>query len=185
MLPHTIAQGPLSSEATRDDANTGNVTNTDQKGHNNLNVETKIPVFPGALVESEACTICLGDIVQGERLVRLVPCNHQFHSDCVNRWLTQKSTLCPLCKADMLEGLGLKRPKSVAEDNDNDIELVTVPLAVDRVHEEEHTGNALAFHAAQSPDLTLTVESSAYGRTDPAVPPRALIVDHQNKRQQL
>ncbi|KAJ2616724.1 hypothetical protein H4S08_000660 [Coemansia sp. RSA 1365] len=183
MLPHTIAQGSLSSEATRDDATTCNVTNADQKGHKNSNGEAKNPIFPGALVESEACTICLGDIVQGERLVRLVPCNHQFHSDCVNRWLTQKSTLCPLCKADMLEGLGIKRPKSFS-DNDNDIELVTIPLSVDRV-QEEHTNNTPASTAAQSPDSAQTVEPSAYCQTDLAIPPRALTVDHQNQQRQL
>ncbi|KAJ2802827.1 hypothetical protein H4R20_003128 [Coemansia guatemalensis] len=185
MLPHTIAQGPLSSEATRDDANAANVTSTDQKGHEHLDDKTKVPISPGALAESEACSICLGDIVRGERLVRLMPCNHQFHSDCVNRWLTQKSTLCPLCKADVLEGLGLSRPKSIAEDNDNDIELVTIPLTPDRVLTAERADDAQASPAAQSPVPSSTVEMSTRDQTDPAVPPRALTVDHQNQQQQL
>ncbi|KAI9504400.1 hypothetical protein GGI25_003324 [Coemansia spiralis] len=70
--------------------------------------------------EEEACTICLCEYSEGEELVVLVPCNHRFHSECAHRWLTVKSTACPLCKADMLEGLGVKRPKSVAEDAESD-----------------------------------------------------------------
>ncbi|KAJ2083390.1 hypothetical protein H4R24_000867 [Coemansia sp. RSA 988] len=183
MLPHTLAQGSLSSEATRDDSNAANVPSTDQKEHKYSDDKAKIPVAPDALAESEACSICLGDIVREERLVRLVPCNHQFHSDCVNRWLTQKSTLCPLCKADVLEGLGLTRPKSIAEDND--IELVTIPLAVDRVHTEERTDSAPASPVPQSRDPPPAVELPTRNQTDPAVPPRALTVDHQSQRLQL
>ncbi|KAJ1667535.1 hypothetical protein IW140_002116 [Coemansia sp. RSA 1813] len=66
--------------------------------------------------EPESCIICLCEYAVGEKIVNLVPCNHMFHSECAFRWLTQKSTSCPLCKADMLEGLGLKRPKYVSDE---------------------------------------------------------------------
>lgn len=42
----------------------------------------------------EICSICLG--VLGDCIK--LPCNHCFHKDCVGRWLTTKSDLCPLCK---------------------------------------------------------------------------------------
>ncbi|KAJ2802596.1 hypothetical protein H4R21_002355 [Coemansia helicoidea] len=73
--------------------------------------------LPESESELEPCSICLSDIVAGETAVLLVPCNHAFHADCARRWLTRRSTLCPLCKADMCEGLGIKPPKPVATGN--------------------------------------------------------------------
>jgi hypothetical protein len=42
------------------------------------------------------CPICLEDAVAGE-VVCALPCAHQFHSDCIDRWLAA-STSCPVCK---------------------------------------------------------------------------------------
>ncbi|EIE26828.1 hypothetical protein COCSUDRAFT_59336 [Coccomyxa subellipsoidea C-169] len=42
------------------------------------------------------CPICLEDFSPGAVLHRL-PCTHQFHRDCVDKWLTQKAT-CPICQ---------------------------------------------------------------------------------------
>ena len=42
------------------------------------------------------CSICLEDAVAGEVLCAL-PCAHQFHSACIDRWLAA-STSCPVCK---------------------------------------------------------------------------------------
>uniref|UniRef100_A0A1D1Z3W3 Zinc/RING finger protein 3 n=1 Tax=Anthurium amnicola TaxID=1678845 RepID=A0A1D1Z3W3_9ARAE len=48
---------------------------------------------------SEVCSICLEELVDGETL-RELPCSHLYHTECVDKWLTTKSSQCPLCKQD-------------------------------------------------------------------------------------
>eukprot|EP01084_Bolivina_argentea_P043634 80369_1 len=46
---------------------------------------------------NDSCAICLDDFSLNEEL-RLLPCNHGFHRQCVDPWLTKSSELCPMCK---------------------------------------------------------------------------------------
>ncbi|CEP09995.1 hypothetical protein [Parasitella parasitica] len=50
--------------------------------------------------EPDSCAICLEDYQSGNEL-RLLPCNHQFHTLCVDAWLTTQKKLCPICKRDI------------------------------------------------------------------------------------
>ncbi|KAJ2595699.1 hypothetical protein H4R99_005241, partial [Coemansia sp. RSA 1722] len=47
------------------------------------------------------CAICLDEIHIGD-VIRILPCPHLFHSDCIDRWLLYQSSFCPLCKRDTL-----------------------------------------------------------------------------------
>lgn len=46
------------------------------------------------------CSICTEDFHKGEEL-RVLPCNHKFHPDCVDPWLLNVSGTCPLCRIDL------------------------------------------------------------------------------------
>lgn len=49
------------------------------------------------------CAICLEEMLTGTA-VRILPCRHAFHHDCVNHWLAVRNkttTYCPMCKFDL------------------------------------------------------------------------------------
>lgn len=50
---------------------------------------------PPAPDAGNSCPICTDDFVRGQDL-RLLPCNHTFHPDCVDPWLVNVSGTCPM-----------------------------------------------------------------------------------------
>lgn len=54
------------------------------------------------LVDAPTCAVCMCDAEEGDALRRL-PCRHEFHQSCVDRWLADHRT-CPMCKSDVVEG---------------------------------------------------------------------------------
>jgi hypothetical protein len=42
-----------------------------------------------------SCPICTDDFIKGQDL-RVLPCNHQFHMECIDPWLVNVSGTCPL-----------------------------------------------------------------------------------------
>ncbi|KAJ1929493.1 hypothetical protein IWQ60_001105 [Tieghemiomyces parasiticus] len=47
----------------------------------------------------DGCVICLDTIDRGQK-ARQLPCKHLFHLDCIDEWLVEKMSVCPLCKFD-------------------------------------------------------------------------------------
>ena len=39
---------------------------------------------------------------EGDKL-RVLPCRHRFHMECIDQWLSSRKPLCPICKWDALE----------------------------------------------------------------------------------
>lgn len=48
------------------------------------------------------CAICLDDFVSSDTVVRELPCGHIFHPDCIDSFLRENSSLCPMCKTSVL-----------------------------------------------------------------------------------
>ncbi|KAK3934058.1 hypothetical protein QBC46DRAFT_400715 [Diplogelasinospora grovesii] len=48
------------------------------------------------------CAICLEAFQNRVTVIRELPCGHIFHPGCIDEFLNENSSLCPLCKACML-----------------------------------------------------------------------------------
>ncbi|KAI4372145.1 hypothetical protein MLD38_010417 [Melastoma candidum] len=46
---------------------------------------------------AECCAICLAEFEDGEKVRVLAKCEHEFHSDCVERWWLSSAS-CPTCR---------------------------------------------------------------------------------------
>lgn len=44
------------------------------------------------------CPVCMGDFSPGDE-VKVLPCHHNFHPECIDTWLTSKC-ICPMCRQD-------------------------------------------------------------------------------------
>lgn len=49
---------------------------------------------------NESCSVCLAELEEGD-LLRVLPCSHHFHRECIDHWLLHSSTACPACKCDL------------------------------------------------------------------------------------
>lgn len=76
--------------AARDDAS---IASSDP-GNNSSRAAGQTNTDTGS-VEALGCSICTEDFTVGED-VRVLPCNHRFHPQCVDPWLVNVSGTCPL-----------------------------------------------------------------------------------------
>ena len=53
-----------------------------------------------ALLMANSCSVCQYEVATGET-VKILPCDHIFHSDCITPWFGQQKT-CPICGAHVI-----------------------------------------------------------------------------------
>ncbi|CAN0880219.1 E3 ubiquitin-protein ligase Os04g0590900 [Linum grandiflorum] len=74
---------------------------------------------------TEHCSVCLSEFHEGDTLRLLPKCNHAFHLDCIDTWLTTHST-CPLCRANIFffgsDDHPLPTPVAARQGNENEDE---------------------------------------------------------------
>ncbi|EOA35449.1 hypothetical protein CARUB_v10020652mg [Capsella rubella] len=66
------------------------------------------------------CSICLSELVKGDKARLLPKCNHSFHVECIDMWFQSHST-CPICRNTVLgpEQPSSKRVEHVPENVDH------------------------------------------------------------------
>ncbi|KAK7508496.1 hypothetical protein BaRGS_00000062 [Batillaria attramentaria] len=52
-------------------------------------------------LDQTSCVVCMCDF-ESRQLLRVLPCCHEFHAKCVDKWLKTNRT-CPVCRADAAE----------------------------------------------------------------------------------
>ncbi|XVF18065.1 hypothetical protein REPUB_Repub10bG0179500 [Reevesia pubescens] len=65
--------------------------------------------------EGETCCVCLSSIKEGDDM-RVLPCLHQFHRGCVDRWLSSFRKNCPICRFSMGEEDRFHRREAFTEE---------------------------------------------------------------------
>ncbi|KAF6762976.1 hypothetical protein DFP72DRAFT_519061 [Ephemerocybe angulata] len=67
-----------------------------------INNDVRHDVMPSS-IGVETCPICIVDFEEGDD-VRVLPCEgkHCFHQSCVDPWLLELSSSCPICRHDFL-----------------------------------------------------------------------------------
>lgn len=61
----------------------------------------KLPTVDyGSRDGERTCAICIEEFAQGDKL-RQLPCQHEFHTECIIPWLTERHPCCPLCKSNV------------------------------------------------------------------------------------
>ncbi|KAJ4836884.1 hypothetical protein Tsubulata_015783 [Turnera subulata] len=55
--------------------------------------------------DAEQCYICLAEYEEGDK-IRVLPCHHEYHMACVDKWLKEIHGVCPLCRGDVRQAAG-------------------------------------------------------------------------------
>ncbi|NXD12719.1 RNF6 ligase, partial [Nothocercus nigrocapillus] len=67
------------------------IDNLSTRNYGDVNAENEI---------SKTCSVCINEYITGNKL-RQLPCMHEFHIHCIDRWLSENST-CPICRQPVL-----------------------------------------------------------------------------------
>ena len=69
--------------------------------------------------ETELCAICQNNLEENDIIRTLNRCNHIFHLNCIDRWLSEHNT-CPTCRNDLLNDNHNNQIEHEHNDNDDD-----------------------------------------------------------------
>ncbi|KAF8472057.1 hypothetical protein BDZ91DRAFT_791071 [Kalaharituber pfeilii] len=67
---------------------------------NSVPIDTMITGAPLPQANQVQCPVCMDDFEEGQE-IRILPCNHSFHTDCIDPWLLNVTGSCPLCRIDL------------------------------------------------------------------------------------
>uniref|UniRef100_A0A034VCM9 Protein goliath n=1 Tax=Bactrocera dorsalis TaxID=27457 RepID=A0A034VCM9_BACDO len=137
-------------------------------------------------MDSDCCAICI-EAYKPSDCIRVLPCKHEFHKNCIDPWLIEHRT-CPMCKLDVLKFYGFVvgdqihttpspqhvPPPAQTMGGSNDVEVIVVALAppfsaAQQTSQTQHQQQQLAHqsHSHQTP-------TSAAGATQTQLPASAV-----------
>ncbi|GFO28473.1 E3 ubiquitin-protein ligase rnf167-like [Plakobranchus ocellatus] len=120
----------------------------------------------------DKCPICHESFHEG-RLIRQLPCNHCYHSYCVDRWLVKMSNRCPLCKQRV--SISLFCPWSKQRHNKKGSD-VNGPAGQERFSLADLETEASVDESPPVPPLSTLTPSSWYGEDIMSGPSKFVIM---------
>jgi hypothetical protein len=51
--------------------------------------------------QDSSCSVCFEDFERYQKYKKLNKCGHEYHSKCIDKWLTDQKR-CPMCNKDVL-----------------------------------------------------------------------------------
>lgn len=87
----------------------------------------KLPPLAPEGDDAPTCTVCLCEYEEDD-LMRRLPCHHEFHKACIDKWMTQHTT-CPICREPLIT------PQELAalQDPSSSVAVIYIPQAVRRM----------------------------------------------------
>ncbi|KAL1304522.1 hypothetical protein AAFC00_003508 [Neodothiora populina] len=64
--------------------------------------ETSVATTSTKALFQPTCAICLEDFLESQSRVRQLPCRHIFHPECIDTFLRENASICPMCKQSTL-----------------------------------------------------------------------------------
>ncbi|OMP01302.1 Zinc finger, RING-type [Corchorus olitorius] len=112
------------------------------------------------------CAVCLNEFEDDETL-RLIPkCNHVFHPDCIDAWLSSHST-CPVCRANLAPKPGETIACATLQVQDSDPEPENQPDGNDTTVETSRIQASNQRRDIESPDANLINSNTAINQNRP------------------
>ncbi|KAF1974737.1 hypothetical protein BU23DRAFT_90010 [Bimuria novae-zelandiae CBS 107.79] len=109
-MANTEATAPATETEARNETTTDTPRNTSARAEPIEGLDSGIAPAAAAVVTPTnadasadgglGCSICTDDFEKGQD-IRVLPCNHKFHPECVDPWLLNVSGTCPLCRVDL------------------------------------------------------------------------------------
>ncbi|KAG1048178.1 hypothetical protein G6F43_009415 [Rhizopus delemar] len=107
-----------------------------------VDIVNALPIkqYEPGLTKNVNCAICLDDFLLGKNDVRVLPCAHGFCVLCIDPWLTQKSTLCPICKWDCLPSEARQQREGANDESAHTVSIADSSISiVTQVHNDQAT----------------------------------------------
>lgn len=60
-----------------------------------------LPVADSKDVVGQECMVCLDAFALEDTVLCLPLCGHNFHKECVTKWLLERHRVCPLCSVEV------------------------------------------------------------------------------------
>uniref|UniRef100_A0A7C8ZD05 RING-type E3 ubiquitin transferase n=1 Tax=Opuntia streptacantha TaxID=393608 RepID=A0A7C8ZD05_OPUST len=90
-------------------------------------VISSLPSFLITKSDGQECVVCLSTLEEDDLARRLPNCNHVFHAECIDTWLTAQPT-CPICRIEITPRLVPLEREPPTRGGD-DVEVVVMAAA--------------------------------------------------------